>query len=70
MLASRNYTLMAFVLSWISGFTDAVAYPVLFQVFIANMSGNGVAFGIHAGKGQWEEAIRKLYPFFYFRSVL
>ncbi len=55
MFNSRSYTSLAFLLSWIGGFTDAVAYPVLYQVFIANMSGNGVAFGIHGGKGQWGE---------------
>ncbi len=50
---------IAMVLTWSSGFVDAVCSVALVRVFVANMSGNSIALGLGAGRGEWGEAWRR-----------
>ncbi len=50
---------IALVLTCASGFVDALCSIALVHVFVANMSGNSIAIGLGAGRGQWSDAWRR-----------
>lgn len=50
------------LLTWISGFVDAVGFLTLVRIYTANMSGNSVALGIQISSQNWFEATRRLLP--------
>lgn len=48
------------ILSWISGWLDALSYLGLGRVFTANMTGNTVLLGLSIAQGNWISALRPL----------
>jgi len=46
---------VGYTLTWTAGFVDAIAYLTLRQIYVANMSGNTVAVGIHISVKNWVE---------------
>lgn len=46
------------LLAIVTGTFDAISYLGLRRVFVANMTGNTVLLGIHAGQGDWLDALR------------
>jgi uncharacterized membrane protein YoaK (UPF0700 family) len=48
--------ILAAVLSAVAGFVDARVFLHVAQVFVANMSGNVILFGMGAGQRSWEQA--------------
>jgi uncharacterized membrane protein YoaK (UPF0700 family) len=50
---------LAFELSCVAGFVDAVGYLALYRVFVANMSGNTIAVGIGLAHSDWESLLRR-----------
>jgi uncharacterized membrane protein YoaK (UPF0700 family) len=57
---------IAVVLAWIAGLVDAVAFIVLLQLFVANMSGNSVHLGISLGQATWVDAVFRGVPILLF----
>lgn len=57
-LGFRAKLLVAFTLTTVGGFVDAVGYIALFQVFTANMSGNSIHVGMGAGQFSLNEIQR------------
>lgn len=47
------------VLTWASGFVDAACSIALLHVLVANMSGNSIAIGLGASRGEWSDAWRR-----------
>lgn len=60
----------AVALTAVAGCVDAVGYLVLAHVFVANMSGNSIAVGLHAGDLRWHEAWRRGFPIVMFVAGL
>lgn len=52
----------ATVLTFIAGYVDAVGFLRLSGVYIANMSGNTIAIGLHLGAGHWRMVAEKALP--------
>lgn len=50
---------IAIVLTWASGFVDALGYLALVRVFVANMSGNSIAIGEGLARGEWGDVWRR-----------
>lgn len=46
------------LLAIVTGTFDAISYLGLHRVFVANMTGNTVLVGLHAGQGDWLNALR------------
>jgi uncharacterized membrane protein YoaK (UPF0700 family) len=46
------------LLATVTGTFDAISYLGLHRVFVANMTGNTVLVGLHAGQGDWLNALR------------
>lgn len=46
------------LLAIVTGTFDAISYLGLRRVFVANMTGNTVLLGLHAGQGDWLDALR------------
>lgn len=46
------------LLATVTGTFDAISYLGLRRVFVANMTGNTVLLGLHAGQGDWLDALR------------
>jgi uncharacterized membrane protein YoaK (UPF0700 family) len=59
---------IAVVLTWASGFVDAACSIALMHVFVANMSGNSIAIGLGAARGEWADSWRRALavPMFFF----
>lgn len=55
-------TALAAALTMLGGYVDAVGYFTLGHVYIANMSGNSIAVGIHSARGEWPEFWKFLWP--------
>ena len=52
----------AVALTGVAGFVDAMGYLALLRVYTANMSGNSIAVGMEAVRGQWRETARRFLP--------
>jgi uncharacterized membrane protein YoaK (UPF0700 family) len=52
----------ASVLTFVGGYVDAIGYLNLGHVYVANMSGNSVALGIHSGWLDWPQIFRHAWP--------
>ncbi len=48
------------LLTWTSGCLDALSFLGLGHVFVANMTGNTVLFGLAIAQGNWPEVLRSL----------
>jgi uncharacterized membrane protein YoaK (UPF0700 family) len=59
-LGPRGKGAVAFLLTMVGGFVDAVGYIALFQVFTANMSGNSIHIGMYLGQHNWSDLLRPL----------
>lgn len=57
-------TMAAVVLTAIGGYVDAIGYLRLENVYVANMSGNSVALGIHTAWMDWAGIWRHGWPIF------
>ncbi len=56
---SRSATvILAVTLTGIAGYVDAFGYLTLNHVYVANMSGNSVALGIHVAQLEWSQAVQ------------
>ena len=53
---------VAALLTWVSGFVDAVGFLALGHIYTANMSGNSVSIGIEAASQNWPEFLFRLWP--------
>ncbi|HVW08132.1 MAG TPA: YoaK family protein [Bryobacteraceae bacterium] len=60
----------ALLLTLIAGFIDAVGFLRLGGIYIANMSGNSVAIGIHSASGVWAEAGERCLPVVFYVAGL
>lgn len=58
----RERAWFAVALALVAGFVDAASFISIAHVFTAHMSGNTAAFGAYIGRGEWEDAIRRLLP--------
>ncbi len=45
-----------------AGFVDAVGYLVLLRTFVAHLSGDSIATGMHAAQGDWHAAFHRAFP--------
>jgi uncharacterized membrane protein YoaK (UPF0700 family) len=52
----------AVVLTLAAGYVDSVGYLRLGGIYVANMSGNSIAIGIHSATGPGSEVYRRLLP--------
>lgn len=50
------------LLTLVSGYVDAIGFLHLGQVYIANMSGNSVAVGLHGARLEWAEVSKHGWP--------
>lgn len=55
-------SILAIALTLLAGYVDAIGYLSLGHVYVANMSGNSIAIGIHTSKGQLSEVWRYAWP--------
>lgn len=58
----RVQVAVAMALTAVAGFVDATGYLALFHVYTANMSGNSVAIGMDASRGDWRGAAWRALP--------
>ncbi len=59
---SPTIALLAIVLTILAGYVDAIGYLSLGHVYVANMSGNSIAVGIHASRFEPWEVWRFAWP--------
>jgi uncharacterized membrane protein YoaK (UPF0700 family) len=52
----------AILLTLVAGYVDAIAFLRFGGIYVANMSGNSVAVGIHAAQGAWLTVLQRLLP--------
>lgn len=57
---------VAFPMSLVAGYVDAVGFLTLAGLFVAHMSGNTVRFGVFVGGGDWSLAAQRLVPIIVF----
>jgi uncharacterized membrane protein YoaK (UPF0700 family) len=60
MISSRAAAALA--LTGVAGYVDALGYLSLFHVYTANMSGNSIAIGTDAARGDWGGAAFRALP--------
>jgi uncharacterized membrane protein YoaK (UPF0700 family) len=53
---------LALLLAGTGGFVDAVCYLVLSHTFVAHLSGDTIATGIHAGQRDWPAVLLRAFP--------
>jgi uncharacterized membrane protein YoaK (UPF0700 family) len=60
MLDSRRNMVLAWALSALAGYVDAIGYLHLGGLFVSFMSGNSTQMGVSLGEGQWSGAAKSL----------
>jgi uncharacterized membrane protein YoaK (UPF0700 family) len=60
----------ALALTWVAGFVDIIGWLVLAHLYAANMTGNLVALGHSAARGDGRDALRRLLPIGWFFAGL
>ena len=53
---------MLWVLAWIAGYVDTVAYLVLVRVYVSHMSGNTSFLGRYLSRAEWNQAFKYGWP--------
>ena len=53
---------LAALLAWVAGFVDAVGYPALAHMFVANMTGNTVVAVTDLAQQNWGSAWHRAFP--------
>ena len=53
---------LAILLTLVTGYRDAIGLFRLNGIYVANMSGNSVAIGIHSAQGAWPSVPQRLLP--------
>jgi uncharacterized membrane protein YoaK (UPF0700 family) len=61
-MPTRRNTTAAVALTAVAGYIDAICYLALFRVYTANMSGNSIALGMDAARGDLRDAARRALP--------
>jgi uncharacterized membrane protein YoaK (UPF0700 family) len=51
-------TALAVLLTLTAGYVDAVGFLRLHGIYVANMSGNSIAIGLHSALGDWRPCSR------------
>lgn len=60
--SSPSMASIAFALTLLAGYVDAIGYLSLGHVYVANMSGNSIAIGIHSAGREWPQVWRYAWP--------
>jgi uncharacterized membrane protein YoaK (UPF0700 family) len=55
-------TVLAVLLTLTAGYVDAVGFLRLQGIYVANMSGNSIAIGLHSALGDWPTVLERLLP--------
>jgi uncharacterized membrane protein YoaK (UPF0700 family) len=61
---------LAVLLASVGGFVDAVGYLTLFNLYVGQMSGNSVSFGVNVGQGRASDALIRIVPIVLFVLAL